>query len=207
MGAYEISKRYGLTAAQRREVADRVDSICDGLDKEASGLGTAFIAALGASAAGAAVSYGVPAAVTAMRESRTRANRDRLVEMMSRAHPEIRNYSRREIDLVYNSLAMHSPRVLEDPLLGGQLMLDALRRGNYMDVGQLANISKLTGGSGLQEHEREAVRVLGTGMTQGPVVANYQNIAGRDDSKSKSSSSVTAPPAPPPSRGGRGRRP
>jgi len=205
MGAFEISKRYGLTAAQRRDMSSRVDGIFSDMEKGASGLGTAFIAALGASAAGAAVSYGVPAAVTAMRESRTRANRDRLVEMMCRAHPEIRNYQRREIDLVYNSLSMHSPRVLEDPLLGGQLMLDALRRGNYMDVGQLANISKLTGGSGLQEHEREAVRVLGTGMTQGPVVAYYQQTSGRD--RSTPNKSVTAPPAPPVPSRGRGRRP
>ena len=201
MGAFTISKRYGLTASQRRDLSDRVDSILDGFDKEASGLGTAFIAALGASAAGAAVSYGVPAAVTAMREARVRADRDRLIGMMSRAHPEIRNFSRREVDLVYNSLSMHSPRVLEDPLLGGQLMLDALRRGNYMDVGQLANVSKLTGGSGLKEHESEAVRVLGTGMTQGPVISYYQNKA---NEKKPASSSVTAPPAPP--RGGSGGR-
>ncbi|MGA1353684.1 MAG: hypothetical protein ACO32I_02715 [Candidatus Limnocylindrus sp.] len=201
MGAFTISKRYGLTASQRRDLSDRVDSILDGFDKEASGLGTAFIAALGASAAGAAVSYGVPAAVTAMREARVRADRDRLIEMMSRAHPEIRNFSRREVDLVYNSLSMHSPRVLEDPLLGGQLMLDALRRGNYMDVGQLSNISKLTGGSGLKEHESEAVRVLGTGMTQGPVIQYYQN---RANDKKPASSAVTAPPATP--RGGSGGR-
>jgi hypothetical protein len=203
MGAFTISKRYGLTASQRRDLSDRVDSILDGFDKEASGLGTAFIAALGASAAGAAVSYGVPAAVTAMREARVRADRDRLIEMMSRAHPEIRNFSRREVDLVYNSLSMHSPRVLEDPLLGGQLMLDALRRGNYMDVGQLANVSKLTGGSGLKEHESEAVRVLGTGMTQGPVIQYYQN---KVNEKKPTSSSVTAPPSPAPRGGSRGGR-
>ena len=92
---------------------------------------------------------------------------DKLIANMKRANPEIRNYSQRDIDLVYNSLAMHAPRILEDPLLGSQVMADALRRGNNMDIGALSNVSKLTGGSGIQEHERDAVGVLSSGVARG----------------------------------------
>lgn len=168
MGGFSISKKYGLNAPQRRSLNKRVDNILDGLEKEAaSEAGKAFMYTLGGSMAGAAVAYGVPAAVQGLRNARVRANKDKLIERMKRANPEIRNYSKRDIDLVYNSLAMHAPRVLEDPLLGSQVMADALRRGNNMDIGALSNVSRLTGGSGMQEHERDAVGVLSGGVVRG----------------------------------------
>ena len=164
MGGYSISKKRGLNSIQRRSLNNRVDSILDGIQKEASSeAGKAFMYTLGGSMAGAAVAYGVPAAIGAVRNARTRANKDTLVEKMKRANPELRNYGKRDIDLVYNSLAMHAPRLLEDPLLGSQVMVDALRRGNNMDIGALSNVSKLTGGSGLAQHESEAVKVLSSG--------------------------------------------
>lgn len=164
MGGFSISKKYGLSAHQRRELNDRVDHILDGIEKEASSeAGKAFMYTLGGSMAGAAVAYGVPAAIGAVRNARTRANKDKLVENMKKANPELRNYSKRDIDLVYNSLAMHAPRLLEDPLLGSQVMVDALRRGNNMDIGALSNVSRLTGGSGLAQHESDAVGMLAGG--------------------------------------------
>lgn len=168
MGGFSISKKYGLNAPQRRSLNNRVDYIIDGLEKEASSeAGKAFMYTLGGSMAGAAVAYGVPAALQGIRNARVRANKDKLIAEMMRANPEIRNYSKRDIDLVYNSLAMHAPRVLEDPLLGSQVMADALRRGNNMDIGALSNVSKLTGGSGMQQHERDAVGILSGGVSKG----------------------------------------
>ena len=168
MGGFSISKKYGLNAPQRRSLNRRVDNILDGLEKDASSeAGKAFMYTLGGSMAGAAVAYGVPAAIQGLRNARVRANKDKLIAEMMRANPEIRNYSKRDIDLVYNSLAMHAPRVLEDPLLGSQVMADALRRGNNMDIGALSNVSKLTGGSGMQQHERDAVGILSGGVSKG----------------------------------------
>lgn len=168
MGVFEISKKYGLTAEQRRDLRERMDSINEGLQKEAaSDAASAFMYTLAGSTAGAAVAYGVPAAIGAIRNSRIRANRDKLLRAMMSAHPEIRNYSKRDIDLVYNSLSQHAPRMLEDPLLGGQVMLDALQRGNRMDISTLGNVSKLTGGSGLSEHEADATKMFAEGMGEG----------------------------------------
>jgi hypothetical protein len=168
MGVFEISKKYGLTAEQRRDLRERMDASSEGLQKEAaSDAASAFMYTLAGSTAGAAVAYGVPAAIGAIRNSRIRANRDKLLRAMMSAHPEIRNYSKRDIDLVYNSLSQHAPRMLEDPLLGGQVMLDALQRGNRMDISTLGNVSKLTGGSGLSEHEADATRMFAGGMGDG----------------------------------------
>lgn len=179
MGGFSISKKYGLSAHQRRELNNRVDHILDGIEKEASSeAGKAFMYTLGGSMAGAAVAYGVPAAIGAVRNARTRANKDKLVENMKKANPELRNYSKRDIDLVYNSLAMHAPRLLEDPLLGSQVMVDALRRGNNMDIGALSNVSRLTGGSGLAQHESDAVGMLAGGT--GRAAEGYVKVRSAD---------------------------
>lgn len=185
MGVFEISKRYGLTAEQRGQVRDRVGSILEGMTKEAvSDAGRAFMYTLGGSTAGAAVAYGVPAAVSAVRNSRIRANREKLIGEMAKAHPEIRNYSKRDVELVFNSLALHAPRMLEDPLLGGQVMLDALQRGNRMDVSTLSNVSKLTGGSGLQGHESDAATMLAKGTQEGTSRYIEKRYMQRDAKKS-----------------------
>ena len=39
-------------------------------------------------------------------------------------------------------------------------MVEALRRGNHMDLGQLSNVSKMTGGTGISDHEREADNIM-----------------------------------------------
>ena len=69
---------------------------------------------------------------------------------------------------------MHSPKILKDPLVGGQGMVEALRRGNHMDLGQLSNVSKMTGGSGISEHEREAANLFAQQVGRGA-----QDYAGR----------------------------
>ena len=166
MGDFSTSKRYGLTASQRRIMRDRLDSLEADMQKEASDVGSAFLLTAAGGLAGSAVAYGVPAAIKGIKNSKLRANKKKNLEGFIYAHPEIRNYSKRDIDLVYNSLAIHAPNLLQDPLLGGQTMLDALRRGTNMDVGSLSNVSKLTGGSGLQDHEQAAVDTLARGMTE-----------------------------------------
>lgn len=141
----------------------RAKARANSIVKTASGMSEASKAMLygiGSGIATAGISYGVPAAIESMRNARVRSNRDKLVGQMARAFPEIKNYSRRDVDLVFNSLAMHSPRVLKDPLVGGQTMLEALQRGNRMDVGALSSISKLTGGSGIHSHEQEAIKAV-----------------------------------------------
>lgn len=132
----------------------------------ASDIGTAVAWGLGTGLASAAVAYGLPAALSSIKDARVRADRDKLIQRMMAANPELRNYPRRDIDLVFNSLAIHAPDVLKDPLVGGQIMEDALRRGNRMDIGALNNISRLGGGSGLKTHEQAAINEL-TGSVSG----------------------------------------
>lgn len=187
MGDFSASKRYGLTANQRRLMRARLDSLEHDLEKQASDAGSAFMMTLAGGMAGSAVAYGVPAAIQGIRNARIKRNKKKNMEGFIYAHPEIRNYSKRDIDLVYNSMAMHTPNLLADPLLGGQMMLDALRRGTHMDVNQLSNVSKLTGGSGLREHEQAAVDVFarGAGEAQKAYARDkFDRVKARRSSKS-----------------------
>ena len=146
----------------------RADEMAEYLIKESmSDAGKAFMYTLGGGMASAGVAYGVPAALEAVQGARIRANKDKLVNKMKAAHPDLKNYSKKDMDLVYNSLAMHAPRVLKDPLVGGQVMLEALRRGNHMDIGQLGNVSKMTGGSGITESQRDAANILAQQVGRG----------------------------------------
>ena len=175
MSIYSVSKKYGLTPSQRHDVNHRVLSAVDGLHKIAAGQAASagteaaktFAIALGGSAAGAAVAYGMPAAINAVREAKLRANRDKFISSMKKVHPEISNFSKRDVDIVYNSLAIHAPNLLRDPLVGGQVILDSLTRGRRMDISTLSNVSKLTGGSGLGEPSRDAVKMLSSGTQTG----------------------------------------
>jgi hypothetical protein len=45
--------------------------------------------------------------------------------------------------------------------------LDSLMRGRRMDVSTLSNVSKLTGGSGLGDPSRDAVKMLSSGVQSG----------------------------------------
>lgn len=175
MSTYSTSKKRGLTPSQRRDVHHRVMGALEGLNKiaaaQATGAGAeaakTFAIALGGSAAGAAVAYGMPAAINAMREAKLRSNRDKFVGSMKKVHPELNNFSKRDIDIVYNSLAIHAPNLLRDPLVGGQVMLESLTRGRRMDISTLSNVSKLTGGSGLSDPTRDAVKMISSGVQSG----------------------------------------
>jgi len=174
MSIYSTSKKYGLTPSQRHDVNHRVLGAVEGLHKLAAAKATSagaeaaktFAIALGGSAAGAAVAYGMPAAINAVREAKLRANRDKFISNMKKVHPELNNHAKRDIDIVYNSLAIHAPNLLRDPLVGGQVMLDSLVRGRRMDVGTLSNVSKLTGGSGLSDPSKNAVSMIAKGVEQ-----------------------------------------
>jgi hypothetical protein len=172
MSIYSVSKKYGLTPSQRSDVSHRVASAVEGLQKiaagQAAGAGAeaakTFAIALGGSAAGAAVAYGMPAAINAMREAKLRSNREKYLKGMMSVHPELRNFARRDVDIVYNSLAIHSPNLLRDPLVGGQVILDSLTRGRRMDLGALSSVNKLTGGTGLDHGTTKAVDMLASGV-------------------------------------------
>ena len=173
MSIYSASKKYGLTPSQRHDVNHRVLSAVEGLHKiaaagQAASAGTeaakTFAIALGGSAAGAAVAYGMPAAINAVREAKLRVNRDKFISNMKKVHPEISNFSKRDVDIVYNSLAIHAPNLLRDPLVGGQVILDSLTRGRRMDISTLSNVSKLTGGSGLSDPGKSAVGMVAKGV-------------------------------------------
>ena len=119
----------------------------------------------------------MPAAINAVREAKLRSNRDKFISSMKKVHPEISNFSKRDVDIVYNSLAIHAPNLLRDPLVGGQVLLDSLTRGRRMDVSTLSNVSKLTGGSGLSDPARDAVKMMSSSTeksTQGAATA-YRN--------------------------------
>ena len=153
-------------ALRRRK---RVDSLVEEhLEKGAmTDAGKAFLYTMGGGLASAGVAYGVPAALESIQGLRIRNYKDKFLAKMKAAHPEIKNFSRRDIDLVYNSLSLHAPKVLKDPLVGGQVMLQALQRGNNMDIGMLGNVSKMTGGSGVSEHQRDAANMLARQIGQG----------------------------------------
>lgn len=141
-------------------------------------MGKAVMWGLGTGLASAAVAYGLPAALSSIKDARVRANRDVLLRKMMAANPELKNYSRRDIDLVFDSLAMHAPDILKDPLVGGQVMEDALRRGNRMDIGALNNVGKLGGGSGLRSHEQAAIdQITGTVRDTGKSIVRMNTSA------------------------------
>lgn len=147
---------------------NRVNEMADYLVKESmSDAGKAFMYTLGGGLASAGVAYGVPAAIEAVQGAKVRANKEKLINKMKSAHPELKNFSKKDMDLVYDSLAMHAPKILKDPLVGGQVMLEALRRGNHMDIGQLSNVSKMTGGSGITDHQRDAANILAQQVGRG----------------------------------------
>lgn len=166
-----------VTELRRRQHLSRLAST---LTKEAaSDAGKAFLYTLGGGLASAGVAYGVPAALESVNNAKVRVNKEKYLTKMRSAHPEIKNYSKKDIDLVYNSLSMHAPRVLKDPLVGGQVVLESLRRGNHMDLGQLNNVSKMTGGSGITEHQRDAASIMAQQV--GRASENYAK--GRFDSR------------------------
>lgn len=129
---------------------------------------TAMDALIGGTAA-AAVTYGIPKLFDAISAARVRSNKQKNLNAMKQVHPELRMMSERSLDIAYNSLAIHSPSVLEDPLVGGQMIRDIAQRGS-MDINQLKTVSQLRG-TGVTEHELAAVKELAGGV-RGSIMYN-----------------------------------
>lgn len=141
------------------KVASTIAQIDESNVKTAESVTTALV---GGTAA-AAVAYGIPKLFDAIAASRIRANKSKNIEAMKRVHPELRMFSERSLDIAYNSLAVHAPSVLEDPLVGGQMIRDIAQRGS-MDINQLKTVSQLRG-NGLTNNELEGVKMLSKGVS------------------------------------------
>ena len=105
----------------------------------------AFITPLVGGVAAGGVAFGLPAALDKVREVRVKRNRDKYISAMKDVHPDLKGINKKDLHVAYNSMAMHSPHVLRDPLLGGQ----TLRMSKYRqaDVNSLNEINKLRGNS------------------------------------------------------------
>ena len=119
---------------------------------------------IAASTAGAAISMGVPKLVDAIRSASIRRNKDEYLKAMKDAHPELKNVSQRDLDLAYNSMAMHSPGVIKDPLLGGQVMKEITGRAMRWDLNQYSTLNRTAGG-GLADYEHSALQQLSKGVS------------------------------------------
>lgn len=159
----ELQYAYDLTDEQLANVLQRVE---DSLATEkiafdwdtAKSVGVPIVGALGA----AAVSYGVPAAVEAIRAARIRANRDKYISEMKKVHPDMRSMSEQDLHIAYNSIAQHTPDVLQDPLLGGQT-LKQMAQFRMANVSALNEISRLRGQRPLDVAFQTATNFLGQG--------------------------------------------
>lgn len=73
--------------------------------------------------AGAAMAtMAVPAIIEAVQNARVRSNKEKNINKMKRVHKDMRDLSREDLDIAYDSLAQHAPEVLRDPLVGGQIL-------------------------------------------------------------------------------------
>jgi hypothetical protein len=126
----------------------------------------AFVTPMVAGVAAGSVAYGLPAALDKVRDVRIRRNRDKYITAMKDVHPDLRGMNKKDLHIAYNSLAMHSPHVLRDPLLGGQ---ELLRMSKYRqaDVNSLNEINKLRGNSMREQGCMNATNFVAGGITEG----------------------------------------
>lgn len=167
-----ILDKYNLTEEQRDRVMTKVASTLselqktDTLEKVAvdwhSPLAQTGLA-LAATAVGTGISMGVPKLVDAIRAASIRRNKDEYLKAMKDAHPELKNVSQRDLDLAYNSMAMHSPGVIKDPLMGGQVMKEITGRAMRWDLNQYSTLNRTAGG-GLADYEHQALQQFGKGV-------------------------------------------
>lgn len=159
-----IKEMYGLTDDQMHNVLERTQESFEKVgmsDALKTGLGVA-----GMSLASAGVAYAIPAAVEAVRESRVRRNRDEYIANMTKVFPEIKSIPKSDLHTAYNSLAMHSPHVLSDPLLGGQT-LKSMANYRQADISALNEINKLRGGSLTDQALLNASNIAASGINDG----------------------------------------
>jgi hypothetical protein len=167
-----ILDKYNLTEEQRDRVMTKVASTIselqktDTLEKVAVDWHSPIAQtglALAATAVGTGISMGVPKLVDAIRAASIRRNKDEYLKAMKDAHPELKNVSQRDLDLAYNSMAMHSPGVIKDPLLGGQVMKEITGRAMRWDLNQYSTLNRTAGG-GLADYEHQALQQFGKGV-------------------------------------------
>lgn len=172
-----ILDKYNLTEEQRDRVMTKVASTIselqktDTLEKVALDLKSVNMnsplaqagVSLATTAAGTAIALGAPKLVDAIRAASLRRNKDEYIKAMKDAHPELKNVSQRDLDLAYNSMAMHSPGIIKDPLLGGQVMKEITGRAMRWDLNQYSTLNRTAGG-GLADYEHNALQQLSRGV-------------------------------------------
>jgi phage-related protein len=126
----------------------------------------AFVTPVVGGLAAGTVAYGLPAALDKVREVRVRRNRDTYIKAMKDVHPDLKGIPERDLHIAYNSMAMHSPHVLRDPLLGGQ---ELLRMSKYRqaDINSLNEINKLRGNSMMDQAFMNATNMVASGVSDG----------------------------------------
>lgn len=174
-----IQEAYDLSDRQYEEVLGRTaDSL--GIEKVALEETTkAFLYPVAAGAASAALTYGVPAAVQAVRASRIRSNRDKYIAEMKKVHPDMKEIPKGDLHIAYNSMAIHTPEVLKDPLMGGQT-LKRMARHRMADVNALNEISRLRGTNPLDQALTSATQAFATGIGTGIIDIRKQQQADAD---------------------------
>jgi hypothetical protein len=139
----------------------------------------AFITPIVGGLAAGGVAYGLPAALDKVREVRVRRNRDKYITAMKDVHPDLKGVPKKDLHVAYNSMAMHSPHVLRDPLLGGQ---ELLRMSKYRqaDLNSLNEMNKLRGNSMLDQAFMNATNFVSSGISEGFKGYQGQRIADQD---------------------------
>jgi len=127
------------------------------------------------------IAYGLPAALDKIREVRVRRNRDDYITAMKDVHPDLKGIPKKDLHIAYNSLAMHSPHVLRDPLLGGQ---ELLRMSKYRqaDINSLNELNKLRGNSMMDQAFMNATTMVAGGVSEGFKGYQAQRQADADQS-------------------------
>jgi hypothetical protein len=139
--------------------------------------GRAFVTPIIGGIAAAGVAYGLPAAIEKIREVRVRNNRDKYIGEMQKVFPDLKEIDKKDLQVAYNSIAMHSPHVLRDPLLGGQT-LKSMANYRQADVNALNEINKLRGNNMMDQALLNASNVVSSGVAEG--FKGYQTQRGAD---------------------------
>lgn len=149
------------------------------LEKTAlSETGRAFVTPIIGGVAAAGVAYGLPAAIEKVREVRVRRNRDEYINAMKKVH-DLKGIPQKDLHIAYNSIAMHSPHVLRDPLLGGQT-LKSMANYRQADVNALNEINKLRGNNMMDQAILNATNAVAGGVTEGFKGYQAQRVADQD---------------------------
>ena len=139
----------------------------------------AFLTPIVGGIASAGVAIGLPAALDKVREVRVKRNRDSYIKAMKDVHPDLKGIPKKDLHVAYNSMAMHSPHVLRDPLLGGQ---ELLRMSKYRqaDLNSLNEMNKLRGNTMMDQAFMNATNMVASGVTEGFKGYQAKRLADQD---------------------------